>query len=80
LSQKIKASVKEATNFIGDFEMHMVTHAKSLGCDGVICGHIHKAEIKLIDNLEYMNSGDWVESNSALVEDFDGKWKIIYYS
>lgn len=80
LSQKIKASVKEATNFIGDFENHMVVHAKSLNCDGVICGHIHKAEIKLIDGLEYMNSGDWVESNSALVEDMDGNWSLIYYS
>lgn len=80
LSQKIKASVKEATNFIGDFENHMVVHAKSLNCDGVICGHIHKAEIKLIDGLEYMNSGDWVESNSALVEAVDGNWSLIYYS
>ena len=80
LSQKIKASVKEATNFIGDFENHMVVHAKSLNCDGVICGHIHKAEIKLINGLEYMNSGDWVESNSALVEDLDGNWSLIYYS
>ena len=80
LSQKIKASVKEATNFIGDFENNMVLHAKSLNCDGVICGHIHKAELKTIDGLEYMNSGDWVESNSALVEDLDGNWSIIYYS
>ena len=80
LSQKIKASVKEATNFIGDFENHMVTHAKSLNCDGVICGHIHKAELKNINGLEYMNSGDWVESNSALVEDLDGNWSLIYYS
>ena len=79
LSQKIKASVKEATNFIGDFENHMVVHAKSLNCDGVICGHIHKAEIKLIDGLEYMNSGDWVESNTALVETLKGKWKIVNY-
>lgn len=80
LSQKIKASVKEATNFIGDFENNMVSHAKSLNCDGVICGHIHKAELKTIDGLEYMNSGDWVESNSALVEDINGNWSIIYYS
>ena len=80
LSQKIKASVKEATNFIGDFENNMVLHAKSLNCDGVICGHIHKAELKTIDGLEYMNSGDWVESNSALVEDLDGNWSLIYYS
>jgi UDP-2,3-diacylglucosamine pyrophosphatase LpxH len=79
LSQKIKASVKTATNFIGDFENHMVTHARSLECDGVICGHIHKAEIRDIDGMIYMNSGDWVESNTALVETHKGKWKIINY-
>ena len=79
LSQKIKASVKTATNFIGDFENHMVTYARSLECDGVICGHIHKAEIREIDNLIYMNSGDWVESNTALVETQKGKWKIINF-
>ena len=79
LSQKIKASVKTATNFIGDFENHMVTHAKSLECDGVICGHIHKAEIRNVDGIIYMNSGDWVESNTALVETLKGKWKIISF-
>jgi UDP-2,3-diacylglucosamine pyrophosphatase LpxH len=79
LSQKIKASVKTATNFIGDFENHMVIHARSLDCDGVICGHIHKAEIRDVDGIMYMNSGDWVESNTALVETHKGKWKIINY-
>jgi len=79
LSQKIKSNVKKATNFIGDFENHMVVHAKSLNCDGVICGHIHKAESRQIDGLDYMNSGDWVESNSALVEDTRGKWSILYF-
>jgi UDP-2,3-diacylglucosamine pyrophosphatase LpxH len=79
LSQKIKASVKTATNFIGDFENHMVTHARSLECDGVICGHIHKAEIRDIDGVIYMNSGDWVESKTALVETQKGKWKIVNY-
>lgn len=79
LSQKIKSSVKSATNFIGDFENHMVNHAKSLNCDGVICGHIHKAEIRKIDNIEYMNSGDWVESNTALVEDLLGNWFLISF-
>lgn len=79
LSQKIKASVKTATNFIGDFENHMVTHARSLECDGVICGHIHKAEIRDIDGMVYMNSGDWVESNTALVETQKGKWKIVNF-
>jgi len=79
LSKKIKDSVKSATNFIGDFENHMVKHSKSLEFDGVICGHIHKAEIRTIDGIEYMNSGDWVESNTALIEDYEGNWKIINY-
>jgi len=79
LSKRIKNSVKSATNFIGDFENHMVSHSKSLKFDGVICGHIHKAEIREIDGIEYMNSGDWVESNTALVEDHLGNWSLIHY-
>ncbi len=79
LSKRIKNSVKSATNFIGDFENHMVSHSKSLNFDGVICGHIHKAEIRVIDGIEYMNSGDWVESNTALVEDHSGNWYLIHY-
>lgn len=79
LSKKIKDSVKQATSFIGDFEQHMVNHAKSLDVDGVICGHIHKAEIRIVDGIEYMNSGDWVESNTALVEDHSGNWSLIHY-
>ena len=79
LSKRIKDSVKSATNFIGDFENHMVSHSKSLNFDGVICGHIHKAEIRNIDGIQYMNSGDWVESNTALVEDYYGEWYLIYY-
>lgn len=79
LSQKIKSSIKSATNFIGDFENHMVSYAKSIDCDGVICGHIHKPEIRMVDNIEYMNSGDWIESKTALVEDLSGKWSILKY-
>lgn len=79
LSKLIKNSVKKASSYIGDFENHMITHAKNLDYDGVICGHIHKAEISVIDGIHYMNSGDWVESNTALVENFDGTWKIIEY-
>lgn len=57
----------------------MIEHAKKLGYDGVICGHIHKAEIREVDGIEYLNSGDWVESKTALVEDYDGKWSIINF-
>lgn len=77
LSQKIKSSIKSATSFIGEFEKHMTDYAKSVNCDGVICGHIHKAEIRMLNGIEYMNSGDWVESNTALVEDLSGNWTIV---
>ena len=48
-------------------------------CDGVVCGHIHKAEIKTIDGLIYANDGDWVESKTALIEDRDGYISLISY-
>ena len=56
----------------------MVSHSKSLNFDGVICGHIHKAEIRVIDGIEYMNSGDWVENFTALEYQFK-RWKIYNY-
>ena len=67
-------------SFIFKFETKAIELAEKRNFDGIICGHIHKAELKTIDGLEYMNSGDWVESNSALVEDLDGNWSLIYYS
>lgn len=79
LSQKIKNNIKKAVSFINDFEFYIVSMAKNEGYDGVICGHIHQPEIKIIDNIEYMNSGDWVENMSALVETYDGEWKLIYF-
>lgn len=57
----------------------IATYAKHTGYDGVICGHIHKADIKEIEGVRYMNTGDWVVSCSALVETFEGKWEIKKY-
>jgi UDP-2,3-diacylglucosamine pyrophosphatase LpxH len=71
--------VKAAVNFISDFEEKLAELAKAKGADGIICGHIHKAEIKQIDGITYMNSGDWVESLTALVETHAGEWKLIDY-
>lgn len=79
LSQIIKAKVKSAVSFISDFENELAKVAMFRNCQGVICGHIHQPAIKMINKIEYLNSGDWVESLSALVEDNDGNWKIIYY-
>ncbi|NIK73039.1 UDP-2,3-diacylglucosamine pyrophosphatase LpxH [Thermonema lapsum] len=80
LSQKIKSKVKTAVNYISDFEEQLAALAKSKGCDGVICGHIHCAAIREIDGVLYMNSGDWVESLTALVEDDRGNWQILHYA
>lgn len=80
LSQRIKQSVKMAVNYMTDFEEKLTELARSRSCDGVICGHIHHPAIREIDGITYMNSGDWVETLSALVEDFDGNWSLLYYN
>ena len=77
LSKYIKDSVKSSVSFINDFETVLSNHAKNKGYDGIICGHIHKAEIRDIDKIEYLNCGDWVESCTAIVETFDGEFMII---
>jgi len=80
LSQYIKSKVKTAVAYVDDYERELTKMAKSKGCDGIICGHIHQAEIKTIDGIAYYNSGDWVESLSALAEDFSGNWQLIHYN
>lgn len=77
LSKYIKDNIKKSVSFISDYEGILAQHAKHKGYDGIICGHIHKAEMKMIDDIEYKNSGDWVESCTALVETMDGEWEIL---
>ena len=77
LSKYVKDNVKSSVSFISDFEAVLSTHAKNKGYDGIICGHIHKAEIRDIDKIQYLNCGDWVESCTAIVETFEGEFKII---
>jgi len=79
LSQVIKMKVKTAVKYISDYEEKLAELARSKGCQGVICGHIHQPEMRTIDGISYLNSGDWVESSSALVEETDGTWSIVYY-
>jgi UDP-2,3-diacylglucosamine pyrophosphatase LpxH len=78
-SKYLKHRVKKAVDFIFKFEINISNHCKRKNYDGVICGHIHHAEIKEIDGVKYMNCGDWVESMTALVEHHDGRWEIIHY-
>lgn len=80
LSQEIKQKVKSAVSYISDFEKVLAEFARNRQCEGVICGHIHHPENKMIDNVHYLNSGDWVETMSALTEDEEGNWDILYYS
>ncbi len=80
LSQYLKHQVKNAVSYINSFEHAMVDEARRRGCDGVVCGHIHKAEIREVDGQLYCNDGDWVESLSALVETMEGELKIVYWT
>lgn len=77
LSKYIKDNVKSSISFITDFEDILAQHAKHKGFDGIICGHIHKAQQKHIDTIEYLNCGDWVESCTAVVETYEGEFKIV---
>jgi UDP-2,3-diacylglucosamine pyrophosphatase LpxH len=80
LSQYIKGKVKSAVSYIDQYEEELANMAKAKSCDGIICGHIHKPENREIDGIHYMNSGDWVETMSALAEDHEGNWQLIYYN
>ena len=80
LSKYLKYKVKKAVDFVFKFEENLANYCKKRGFDGVICGHIHHAEIKEINGVAYMNDGDWVESCTALVEHHNGKWEIITWT
>ena len=77
LSQYLKHRVKTAVNFVSGFEEAVAAEAHARGLDGVICGHIHKAEMRNVDGILYCNDGDWVESMTALVELESGELQII---
>lgn len=79
LSKAIKAKVKAAVNFVSSFEEKLAKLAQAKGCNGVICGHIHTPADKKIGDFRYLNSGDWVESLSAIVEHFDGTMELVYF-
>ena len=79
LSQYLKQRVKNAVSYIGDFEHAVATEARRRNMDGVVCGHIHKAEMRDIEGVLYCNDGDWVESLTALVEYMDGRLQILHW-
>lgn len=79
LAGYMKQRTKSISRIIRRFEQALIGAARVDGYDGVICGHIHKAEIKTIEGLLYMNCGDWVDSCTALVEDLSGDFRTIYW-
>jgi len=79
-SAYLKVKVKNALHFIENFEQAVTDEARRRGVDGVICGHIHKAEMHDMDGILYVNDGDWVESCTALVEHHDGRLEIIEWA
>ena len=79
LSAYAKQRVKDAVSFIGKFEEAVAHYAERYQVDAVMCGHIHSAGIRQIGNITYYNCGDWVESCSAMVEDYSGKISIVDY-
>jgi UDP-2,3-diacylglucosamine pyrophosphatase LpxH len=80
LSQVIKQKVKSAVSYVSDFEVQLAELARIKECNGIICGHIHQPAIKSLGGIIYLNSGDWVESLSALVQDEEGEWSLVYYN
>ena len=79
LSKMAKHKVKNAVAFISAFEEVVAKAAAGRGVDGVVCGHIHTAEMREVSGIEYFNDGDWVEGCTALVEHFDGQMEILHW-
>ncbi len=79
LSAYLKHKVKMALNYVTDFEKAVAQEARNRGHDGVVCGHIHRAEMRTIDGTLYCNDGDWVESRTALVEHMDGHLELVHW-
>jgi UDP-2,3-diacylglucosamine pyrophosphatase LpxH len=79
LASYLKFKAKSAVKFVSDYEHAMVRMAHMRSVEGIICGHIHRPEIKQIDGVQYLNCGDWVENCTALVEDFHGQIKLIQF-
>ena len=80
LSTMLKLKLQNAADYTTAYEKQLVKIANLHNCQGVICGHTHIAAMKETDGLNYFNSGDWIDSLSALVEDNEGEWSLIYYN
>ncbi len=80
LSKRVKAKVKSAVSFVDRYEELLQDLARHKKCDGIICGHIHTPEDKQVGDVHYLNSGDWVESLTAIIEHNDGRMELVQYA
>ena len=79
-SHPLMGLINQLGDLVSDYENELVRLAKSKKMDGVICGHIHQPANQMIQGIHYLNSGDWVESLTALTEDFEGNWNVYQYN
>jgi UDP-2,3-diacylglucosamine pyrophosphatase LpxH/glycosyltransferase involved in cell wall biosynthesis len=79
VSKAIKSKVKGAVSFVDQYEVQLQKLAHQRDCQGIICGHIHTPADKQVKDIHYLNSGDWVESLSAIIEHHDGRMELITY-
>jgi UDP-2,3-diacylglucosamine pyrophosphatase LpxH len=80
LSRAVKARVKSAIGFVGRYEEQLQHLARARGCRGIICGHIHTPADRQVGDVHYLNSGDWVESLTAVVENLDRSFAVVHYA
>jgi len=80
LAERLKLSVGGALRYIEHYEKMAIRHAEALGYDGILCGHIHRANLSLAGNILYCNTGDWVETCSAVIEDKGGELQLLRWS
>ena len=80
ISKQVKSKVKSAVSFIDRYEDLLQDLARHRKCDGIICGHIHTPEDKQVGEIHYLNSGDWVESLTAIIEHQDGRMELVRYA
>lgn len=74
---KVKGSIKQLVKHVSNFESQLVSSAHAENCDGIICGHIHAPRIAKVEDIHYLNTGDWVENCSVLVERQDGGFELM---
>lgn len=79
ISKVMKDKIKVMVSSMSSFDRNIVDLAHKHNCNGVICGHIHQPDSKYIKDIYYLNSGDWIESLSAVVENFDGNWQVLHF-